>query len=92
MREDPTAAGNRFEIVFNELDRLQSLADRETGVRATLPDPGLVELREIDELRRMAMELAMPRPISCTGICAGPQLTSMRRFDTLDSDRCSAAE
>ena len=92
MMGNPTTTGNRFEIVFNELDRLQSLADRETGVRVTLPDPGLVELREIDELRRMAMELAMPRPTSCTGTCAGPQLTSMRRFDTLDSHRCSAAE
>ena len=70
MTDNPTATGNRFEVVFNELDRLQSLADRETGVRVTLPDPDLVELREIDELRRMAMELAMPRPTSCTGTCA----------------------
>lgn len=67
MREDPTAAGNRFEIVFNELDRLKSLADRETGLRVTLPDPDLVELREIDDLRRMAIDVAMARPISSTG-------------------------
>ena len=67
MRENPTATPNRFEIVFSELDRLQSFADRETGLRVTLTDPDLAELREIDELRRVAMEVATPRPISYTG-------------------------
>lgn len=67
MSEDQKAAAGRFEIVFKELERATSFVDPEAGVRVILPDPDFAELREIDELRRVAMEVATPRPISYTG-------------------------
>ncbi len=67
MSEDQETAADRFEIVFKELEKATSFVSPEAGVRVVMPDLDLVELREIDDLRRMAMEVAAPRPISYTG-------------------------
>ncbi len=67
MSEDAKTAVNRFEVVFKELERPASFVEPETSVWVMQPDPDPNELREIDELRRAAMEIAAPRPISYTG-------------------------
>ena len=67
MSEDAKTAVNRFEVVFRELERPASFVEPETLVWVMQPDPDPSELREIDELRRAAMEIAAPRPISYTG-------------------------
>ncbi len=67
MSEVAKTAVNRFEIVFKELDSPASLVEPEALVWLMQPDPDPSELREIDELRRAAMEIAAPRPIWYTG-------------------------
>ena len=67
MSEDAKTAVNRFEIVFKELDRPASFVKPEALVWVMQPDPEPSELRRIDELRRAAMEIAAPHPISYTG-------------------------
>lgn len=67
MSEDARTAVNRFEIVFKELDSPASFVEPEALVWLMQPDPDPSELREIDELRRAAMEIAAPRPNSYTG-------------------------
>ena len=61
MSEDQKTTADRFEIVFKELEKATSFVNPETGVLVILPDSNLAELREIDELRRVAMEVATPR-------------------------------
>ena len=67
MSEDAKTAVNRFVIVFRELAGPASFVEPEGLVWVMQPDPDPIELREIDELRRAAMEIAAPRPISYTG-------------------------
>jgi hypothetical protein len=50
-----------FAVIFEELAKSAAEVSSDANVSIVLPDTSLQELREIDELRRLALETAQPQ-------------------------------
>jgi len=61
MDQDP------FTLILEELAQSKAEELLDANVSIVLPDPSLQELREIDELRRLALETAQPQLQFFTG-------------------------
>lgn len=66
MTTPQAVSDDRFAIIYRELRKIEAGPDQAT-IRVFLTELDPAELREIDELRRFAMEVANPHPSFYTG-------------------------